>query len=122
MLSGDFFTISSVEAEGNSAKAVLELKQDHDIFKGHFPGMPVVPGVCMMQMVHEMMEQITDTSLLLLKADLMKFLVVINPLVNKIVDVDLSYKAMDDQSFTVNANLSANGVICFKFKGVFASG
>ena len=122
MLSGDFFTISSMEMAEASAKVVLELNPGHQIFEGHFPGMPVVPGVCMMQMVHEIMEKITNTSLLLSKADLMKFLVVINPLGDKIVNVDLSYKAMDDRSFAVNANLSANGVICFKFKGVFARG
>ena len=119
MLSGEFFTIRSMDMEAGSVKAVLELNAAHDIFSGHFPGRPVVPGVCMMQIVKEIMENITGTPLLLSKADLMKFLVVIDPRVNSMLLVEVLYKLMEDDSMSVSANMSAGGAVCFKFKGWF---
>lgn len=119
MLSGDFFTIIKMDAEEGSAKLVLELNPDHVIFKGHFPGLPVVPGVCMMQMVHEIVEKISGIPMLLSKADQMKFLVAVDPRMNKILQVGISYKMIDDGSMNVSANISMDLVTCFKFKGLF---
>ena len=57
MLAGDFFYIRSLQAEGISVVALLEINPLHKIFKGHFPGQPVVPGVCMLQMGREILEK-----------------------------------------------------------------
>lgn len=119
MLEGDFFTINSMEAEGSSVKVIIELNAGHDIYNGHFPGMPVVPGVCMMQMVKDIMERITGGPMQLAKADSMKFLVVVDPRDHQFLQMDLTYKTLEGNSVNVNANLSAGVDICFKFKGVF---
>ncbi len=119
MLSGDFFTISAMDVEEGSIKAVLELNPDHHIFSGHFPGMPVVPGVCMMQIVHEIVEKFTGKPMLLSKADQMKFLVVVDPRVKKILNIDLLCKVSEDGTINAGASISADSVICFKFKGSF---
>lgn len=118
MLKDDFFRIVTLDKGSAAINVVLELNPDHNIFKGHFPGTPVVPGVCMMQMVKEMVEMNTGKSMLLSKADSMKFLVVVDPRVNKVVKIDISYKTTDE-TIDVNASLSAEGTVCFKFKGRF---
>ena len=118
MLKDDFFKVLSIDTEGASVKAVLELNPDHAIFKGHFPDMPVVPGVCMMQMVKEIAEISVGEALMLSQADSMKFLSVIDPGVNKVVRVDLSYKA-NDVTINVNAILAAEERVCFKFRGTY---
>ncbi|MEP7278535.1 MAG: 3-hydroxyacyl-ACP dehydratase, partial [Bacteroidota bacterium] len=56
MLAGSFYTIVSPVIEPENIRAILKINPDHAIFKGHFPGQPVVPGVCMMQIVKELME------------------------------------------------------------------
>ena len=119
MLSGDFFTISAMDMEEGFIKAVLELNPRHDIFSGHFPGMPVVPGVCLMQMVHETVEQFTGKPMLLSKADQMKFLVVVDPREKKIIKIELMYKISEDGAINVSATISSDSEICFKFKGSF---
>ena len=53
MLQNDFFTVVSLSGEAPSFRALLSLNAQHRIFEGHFPGHPVVPGVCLMQMVQE---------------------------------------------------------------------
>jgi 3-hydroxyacyl-[acyl-carrier-protein] dehydratase len=60
MLQGDFFIISKIETTEAEIKAELIINARHKIFEGHFPGQPVVPGVCMMQMVKEIIEKVTE--------------------------------------------------------------
>lgn len=119
MLKDDFFRVITMDKGSTAINVVLELNHDHNIFKGHFPGTPVVPGVCMMQMVKEIMEINTGKPLLLSNADSMKFLVVVDPLVNKVVKIDISYKTTDE-TIDVTASLSAEDTVCFKFKGKFS--
>lgn len=76
----DFYTVNSLE---NIARrkfvAKISLNKDHDIFKGHFPGNPVTPGVCMMQIVKDLCETITNSKLFLISASNVKFMAIINP-------------------------------------------
>ncbi|KFF28606.1 3-hydroxyacyl-ACP dehydratase [Chryseobacterium vrystaatense] len=76
----DFYTLESYEkAENESYTAYIHLNKDHDIFKGHFPGNPVTPGVCMMQIVKELTEEFTGSKLFLKTASNVKFMAIINP-------------------------------------------
>lgn len=76
----DFYTLESYEkAENGSYTASIHLNKDHDIFKGHFPGNPVTPGVCMMQIVKELTEEFTGSKLFLKTASNVKFMAIINP-------------------------------------------
>ena len=118
MLVDDFYTIRSYEAAESSLKAVLEFNPAHAIFKGHFPGVPVVPGVCMMQIVKEMFEKHSQQTVRLSKVALMKFLRLINPLQNPTVRIELLYSSIDAESYQVTASLLDDGAVYFKFKGV----
>nr|WP_315027274.1 3-hydroxyacyl-ACP dehydratase [uncultured Chryseobacterium sp.] len=76
----DFYTLQSYEkAENGSYTAYIRLNKDHDIFKGHFPGNPVTPGVCMMQIIKELTEEFTGAKLFLKTASNVKFMAIINP-------------------------------------------
>lgn len=76
----DFYRLQSYEkTESGSFTAQIFLNKDHDIFKGHFPGNPVTPGVCMIQIVKELTEEFTGSSLFLKTASNVKFMAIINP-------------------------------------------
>ena len=52
MLLKDFYKILSVESIGGSQHiATVLINENHVIFKGHFPDNPIMPGVCMMQII-----------------------------------------------------------------------
>ena len=69
----DFYTLQSCEqTEKGSFTAQILLNKDHDIFKGHFPGNPVTPGVCMMQIVKELTEECIGMKVLLKSASNVK--------------------------------------------------
>ena len=119
MLQGDFFQINQLEIAGADVKAELVINATHKIFDGHFPGQPVVPGVCMMQMVKEIIEQATQKKTDLLKAGDMKFLAVINPQQNNLIQAALKYTVEENGSMVVSATLFKDELIHFKFKGLF---
>ena len=121
MLQGNFFTVISIQTETASVKAVLEINAAHRIFDGHFPGIPVVPGVCMMQMVKEIVEDVFGRDTKLVKAEHMKFLTVINPQENKTIRLDLSYSTPEKGKIIVVATLFNDDITYFKFKGLFHS-
>jgi len=57
-LINNFFQIIEVERKVDSLYCKTSLNTDHDIYKVHFPGNPVTPGVCLFQMAEEILEQV----------------------------------------------------------------
>ncbi len=119
MLQGDFFTISSIQKENDSVKALLELNASHPIFLGHFPGQPVVPGACLLQMVKEIMQSVLDNKLQLIKAHQLKFLSPIDPGKNKDLQAEFIYSISENKEISVSATFLCGGIACFKFSGYF---
>lgn len=119
MLKNDFYTISSVQKENNSFKIMLELNAMHKIFEGHFPGQPVVPGACMLQMVKEITELILNKKIRLTKADNLKFLLLTNPNEHRTLQMSLTFNISENGIASVSANLSNGPSVCFKFSGSF---
>ncbi|QEC76708.1 3-hydroxyacyl-ACP dehydratase [Mucilaginibacter ginsenosidivorax] len=119
MLQESFFQFTAPNTDGNTSKTTITLNAGHQIFEGHFPGQPVVPGVCMMQMVKEVLENIIGTKTKLLKAGEMKFLAILNPQVNSTANMQITYTTTDDGSLKVDATIQHESSVFFKFKGVF---
>ncbi len=120
MLSGDFFHITELEKNETGVHAGLHINADHKIFEGHFPGQPVVPGVCMMQMIKEIFENATGRATDLVKANEMKFMVIIDPTKTNIVKASLNYILNENEPVNLSAVISSGETIHFKFKGQFA--
>lgn len=119
MLLNDFFTIQKIETSDTEIKALLAINAAHKIFEGHFPGQPVVPGVCMMQMIKETLETVTCGSTDLVSAPEIKFLVIIDPSQNNIIEAELKYKPEENGYVNVTAVLSKGETTHFKFRGLF---
>ncbi|MGZ3882088.1 MAG: hypothetical protein ACXVBF_12145 [Flavisolibacter sp.] len=68
----------------------------HVIFKGHFPGHPVTPGVIFLQLVHELVEMHLNKSIRLVGLSTCKFLRAVNPEFEEIAQISVSIKAKDD--------------------------
>lgn len=115
ILLNDFYTIARKEPSEGVLKAMVSINKNHRIFEGHFPGLPVVPGVCMLQMVREIMEDYTGKELNIKEADNMKFLSVINPEQNSEIEVLVNH-THDAGKFFINATLFAGTVTFFKLK------
>jgi 3-hydroxyacyl-[acyl-carrier-protein] dehydratase len=119
MLKDSLYRIISLAHQENTIEATLEINKNNVIFEGHFPGQPVLPGACMLQIVKEVLGSTINTTIRLKKADQIKFLVLIDPGSNNILQLKLSYRLEDNNNISVTANLRAQKEICFKFRGSF---
>ena len=115
ILLDDFYSIIHKDHEEGSVKSRISIDGRHKILEGHFPGFPIVPGVCMMQIIREIMEVIKATPLRIVEADNMKFLSVINPEKDSIVDVHIDYTE-ELECLRINASMFSGAVVFFKIK------
>ena len=56
MLLDSFFKIKHIEENGGMVSFTISIYSGHEIFKGHFPQQPIVPGVFALQMIKECLE------------------------------------------------------------------
>src|SRR5688572_781920 len=87
-LKGDFFQIISTTEADNGFTTVVRLNPDHIIFKGHFPGHPVTPGVIQLQIIHELLEEHIGKNLKLDTISNCKFLNVLNPDIDPLFELN----------------------------------
>lgn len=116
MLLNDFFTINETVRSETEIWAELLINSNHKIFEGHFPNQPVVPGVCMMQMIKEILETVIDHQINLVQAADMKFLAVINPLENNLIHASIKYATDETGAINMVASLFKDELVHFKCK------
>ncbi len=118
MLLGSLFSIVSMQTENNSVILELTLYDRHPVFDGHFPGRPVVPGACLLQLVKEIMQVITGGELQLIKANQLKFISLIEPARKGILKMQLTYQT-EGTTVSASGTLFNDAVVCFRFNGSF---
>ena len=92
----DFYTLNTLQQiAANTYLCTLTLNAEHPIFKGHFPNNPVTPGVCMMQIIKNLTEEITEHKLFLAKTTNVKFMALINPITHPILQLTLTIQHKD---------------------------
>jgi 3-hydroxyacyl-[acyl-carrier-protein] dehydratase len=122
MLKGNLYIIKNISEADSTIEAIVELDEQHKIFEGHFPGHPVLPGACMLQMVKELLETFFQKPLRLVKADDIRFSAMVDPTANKELTFSIQYHLMETQSINVNAKiLKQDNTVCCKIKASFKS-
>jgi 3-hydroxyacyl-[acyl-carrier-protein] dehydratase len=96
MLIEGLYTVQSLEQNEEEVKATVKLNAAHEVFKGHFPDSPVMPGVCMIQMIKELTEETLNKKLFLTVASNVKFMAIINPVVNETIDLTLNISEVEN--------------------------
>lgn len=91
-----FFTLESGEKNGNSATYRCRLHPEAPVFKAHFPGFPVLPGVLTLKMVVDAINASQFFSTQTLKVQSIgnaKYLAVVNPQETQEVEISVALKA-----------------------------
>lgn len=102
MLLEDFYTLLDLkQVDTQKYDAVIRLNKHHLIFKGHFPDQPVTPGVCMMQIIKELVEQVLERSLFMYKSSNVKFTALINPEVHPDLRLEIDISGSDESDYKV---------------------
>ena len=115
-ITNGIFIIEELLHDAGQITASLRINKGSDIFEGHFPGQPVVPGACILQLVKDVLEEALHAPILLQKAANIKFISMIIPADELTVTLHINYKITDEGGINVNAKLLANEVASFKLQ------
>jgi 3-hydroxyacyl-[acyl-carrier-protein] dehydratase len=118
MLNNSLFTITAITTQDEVVEAAIMLKADSEIFNGHFPGQPVLPGACMLQIVKEVLQQALSQQFMLKKATSIKFLMQIDPAVINVLRMNMSYKTIREL-IAITATMMTGDSPCLKLKATF---
>jgi 3-hydroxyacyl-[acyl-carrier-protein] dehydratase len=97
MLIEGLYTVVDFQFHEQELNATIMLNKDHEIFTGHFPGNPVMPGVCMLQIIKELTERAVSKNLFLSVSSNIKFMAIINPEKNPKLVLHISVQQGDNE-------------------------
>jgi len=115
----DFYTIERVNEAEDGFEYLLALNKAHFIYRAHFPGNPITPGVCMIQMCKELMEHHTGKKLILVKVVNIKYLAVINPTLQDTIHLNFSKVTSTDETHKCSVLIHAEGIRFAKLSLIF---
>ena len=122
LLLNSFFTIKDIHSDEDGPErltAHLELIPSHAIYQGHFPENPVVPGVCIVEMIKETLAQHFKKELVLVTAQEIKFLNLINPNEHPKLELEIKIKYPGDELMHAQVVVKIDEHVFTKFRGSF---
>ena len=121
MLIPDFYTIVEFENSESQIMAKIKLNSDHEVYEGHFPDQPVVPGVIQLQIIKELLEKASSKTLFMSELIFAKYLQMIVPGQSPLLDIIINYGQKSADEFSCSATISTDGIKYTKLKGLFNS-
>ncbi len=118
MLIEGLYKVTSTENTSEGILSKVHLNKDHAIFKGHFPGNPVMPGVCMIQIIKELTEEATGKNLFLAVSSNIKFMAIINPEKNPDLQIAIDI-SQENGEVKVKNTTSFEDTVALKLSATF---
>lgn len=120
-LTEGFFIVETTNDTENGFEAVLRTNPEHPIYKAHFPGNPITPGVCIIQAAGELLENQLGRKLYLKTVKNVKFLTVIIPEEGKKIKYSFSNIIEDDSIVKTQVLVSDDVAVYAKISLIFSN-
>ncbi|MCG9912524.1 MAG: 3-hydroxyacyl-ACP dehydratase [Flavobacteriales bacterium] len=117
-MSDNIYQITEFSFSEGVIKAHVLLNENHPIFGGHFPGQPVLPGVCQLRMVKELTEKALNTRLNMQQSDQIKFLSMIDPRKTPSLDVTITLQITEEKT-TAQSMITMGEYTFLKSKAIY---
>ena len=118
MLISDLYTVKNTELIDNTLNSVITINPNHNIFEGHFPENPVLPGVVQLQIIKELLEEEFKKTLMLTRGSNIKYTSIIVPKKDEELQVSIGLKFIDN-TIKVNTIIKNTDTVFLKFKGTY---
>lgn len=113
----------TLEKKGGSTEdklsVLVKIDGNHEVFKGHFPEMPILPGVYIMQMVKDSLNRFLPGDFQLTKAGTVKFLKPVDPRENTELHLQIGWTEAGDTLNVSVVSYLKDESIHFKLKGAY---
>lgn len=107
------------EGEDQSAVAQVKINPAHDIFKGHFPSQPILPGVCMIDILNDILTSVWGGRVQMNSAAQIKYLSVVDPNKNDSLRLNISWLTKPEGIQVTCSSFIDETTANFKLKGIF---
>lgn len=98
VLKNDLYNIKGMSEADETVSFNVGFNPSCFIYKAHFPGNPITPGVCIVQTAKELLEEMTGRQLEIAEAKDVKFLNILSPSANDAVDFAFTDVTSDSNS------------------------
>ncbi len=105
MLLENYYIVKSCTTESDSAVFHVHLCPDCKVYEGHFPGEPVSPGVCNIQMMLECAAQVAGHRLRTTVIKRCRLTALITPLTHPELDVHIQLTEKEGGAYDLNASI-----------------
>ncbi len=113
------YNIKGIHDAEDGIHVNISFNPAHEVFRGHFPGNPVVPGVIQIQIIKDILESHFNRRLFLAYSRTIKYLNMISPV--KTADVNIHIKVHESipEQIKASATITAGETTFTKFSGEF---
>ena len=108
-LKDDFYNIVSLETFDNGLKCKVCLNPRHQIYQAHFPGTPITPGVCLLQMVTEILKLHLGQDLELKSAIDIRFRQTVTPDIQPFLIIK-GLSSQDNEHMNISVSIEDNDI------------
>ena len=116
----DLFIFEAFRETENGFEADLCTNPSHFIYKAHFPGNPITPGVCVIQVAGELLERKINRKVYLKTLKNVKFLSVIIPAEDKKIKYIFSNIAEVENGCKAQVTVCDNDIVYAKISLIFS--
>lgn len=116
MLIKEFYKIISLSSDDSGINATIKLNPNHEVYKGHFPEQPLVPGVIQLQIIKELLERDDKSKLFMNNIIQVKYLTPVVPANHPVLIVHLFVRKIDEKSVRIDASISTKNIVFTKAK------
>ncbi len=120
MLIKDYYTVDSVRESEEGTIFSVTLNPDCDIYRGHFPGNPVSPGVCSVRIITECAETMVGKPLILKDIKQCRFTELVSPQTHPHLEVHIALAA-EEAAWQISASITCAETVCLTLKGVLVA-
>ena len=111
------YKVKFLEFSDREIRAGITFNKDHEVFEGHFPGNPIVPGVVQVQVLKDLLEKGLHKKVFLNRAKSIKFLNIINPFETGEVQFEIVFGQQPESNFTVKCIVKTETKVYMKYSG-----
>lgn len=116
MLQDNYYRIEHYETAGEQAVFQIALLENCKVYQGHFPGHPICPGVCNIEMIKECASKVIGKSLHVRRVRKCRFTAVAIPSECPFLTIAVDWKSRDDGGYDVTATIADGKTVYVKLK------
>lgn len=116
LLKGKYYRLTNMHQESTQVLFHVELLSECDVYLGHFPGNPVCPGVCNIELIRECAETWIGSRLYINSIKQCRLTAIASPSICRELDVAISMEKIEG-GFNVTAKIHDANKVYMNYKG-----